>query len=94
MVSQAAPWLPKTIRPADILADIALVYWPEEELTAPLAASGATLMQTGNSRKISSNGRDIVAVDYGPGKGWSRSAKLRNLAFGYEIDIQSVAIGP
>ena len=31
---------------------------------------------------------------HGDGEGWSRSAKLRNLAFGYEIDIRSIELSP
>jgi hypothetical protein len=92
IVSQPAPWLPKFIRPADILADIALVYWPREALADSLLASGATLTQTESGRTVSANGRDLVVVEYGPGKDWNRPAKLRNLAFGYEIDIQSAEI--
>lgn len=93
IVSQPAPWLPKFIRPADILADIALVYWPREALATSLVTSGATLAQTDDSRTVSANGHDLVVVEYGPGEGWGRSAKLRNLVFGYEIDIQSAEIG-
>ncbi len=29
---QAAAWLPPFIRPADILADVAIVYWPDKSL--------------------------------------------------------------
>lgn len=92
VVSQPAPWLPKFIRPADILADVALVYWPQEALAASLSASGVTLTQTENRRTISAGDRDLVVVEYGPAEGWNRSAKLRNLVFGYEIDIQSAEI--
>jgi hypothetical protein len=87
-----APWLPKFIRPADILADIALVYWPNSALANSLAVTGAVVAESASARRISANGRDVIAIDYGPGEGWNRSAKLRNLAFGYEIDIQSVEI--
>jgi hypothetical protein len=92
VVFRPAPWLPKFIRPADILADIALVYWPQEALAGALLASGAALTQTESGRTVSADGRDLVVVEYGPGKSWSRPAKLRNLAFGYEIDIQSMEI--
>jgi len=92
VTAQPAPWLPKFIRPADILADIALVYWPNGALADSLAATGATVTESADSRKISANGKDVIVIEYGPGEGWSRSAKLRNLAFGYEIDIQSAEI--
>ncbi len=88
-----APWLPQFVRPADILADVAIVYWPEKIVASSLARSGATLSADSRSRRISMGGRDIMVVEYGEGQGWNRSAKLRNLAFGYEIDIQSSESG-
>lgn len=92
VAADPAPWLPKFIRPADILADIALVYWPNSALTSSLTTTGATVTEGASTRRISYDGRDVIAIDYGPGEGWNRSAKLRNLAFGYEIDIQSAEI--
>ena len=89
-----APWLPAFIRPADILADIAIVYWPEEIVASSLASSGTTLSVSESDRKIRSAKRDLIVVEYGEGKGWNRAAKLRNLVFGYEIDIQSSEIAP
>lgn len=94
LVAEAAPWLPKFIRPADILADIALVYWPQEALQPALGAAGASLREAQGARVVSAGGRDLVVVDYGAGTGWNRSATLRNLVFGYEIEIQSAEIAP
>ena len=90
----AAPWLPSVVRPADILADIAIVYGPEKGVAQSVARAGATLTETDTTRTISSAGGDLMIVDYGSGEGWNRSAKLRNLAFGYEIDIQSAEVAP
>lgn len=92
VAAEPAPWLPKFIRPADILADIALVYWPSDTLAGSLTAAGATVAEGASTRRISYNGHDVIAINYSPGAGWNRSAKLRNLAFGYEIDIQSAEI--
>ena len=91
---QPAPWLPPILRPADILADFVIVYWPDEVVSSSLKASHAILTTTDRGRKISSGRRDLIVVEYGKGEGWNRSAKLRNLAFGYEIDIQSSANQP
>ena len=89
MTHEQADWLPPFIRPADILADVVIVHWPQKTVAAALAASGATVADAGNVRKISKGGRDLIVVEYGDGDGWNRSAKVQNLAFGYEIDIQS-----
>jgi hypothetical protein len=94
MNSEAAPWLPPLMRPADILADIAIVYGPGDEIAQSVANAGATLSETGTTRTIAKGNHDLIVVEYGEGSGWSRAAKLRNLAFGYEIDIRSVALSP
>ncbi len=94
MTSDAAPWLPSIVRPADILAAIVIVYGPEKTVAQSVKDAGATFTETGTTRTISRGNRDLVVVEYGSGQGWSRSAKLRNLAFGYEIDIQSAELAP
>lgn len=91
---EAAPWLPPLMRPADILADIAIVYAPEQDIAQAIARSGATLTATPAGRTIAKGNRDLIVVDYGEGEGWNRSAKLRNVAFGYEIDIRSTELSP
>jgi len=94
MSSEAAPWLPPLMRPADILADIAIVYGPGDEIAQSVANAGATLSETDTTRRIAKGNHDLIVVEYGDGTGWSRTAKLRNLAFGYEIDIRSVELSP
>jgi hypothetical protein len=89
---QPAPWLPPSLRPSNILADLTITYWPDPALRAALGE--ATITTTSQRRTISANGADIVVVEYGAGTGWNRSAHLRNLAFGYSLDIQSVQISP
>jgi hypothetical protein len=90
-----APWLPSFVRPADFLADIAIVFWPADVLQDALKGTGAVVREWHRIRTISLDKRDIVSVKYGrDGEGWNRTAKLKNLAFGYEIDIQSAELGP
>lgn len=92
--ADAAASLPPIMRPADVLADIAIVYGSDQTVSDAIAKSGAVLSTTAAARTISKGGHELIAVDYGAGDGWNRSAKLRNLAFGYEIDIQSAEIAP
>jgi hypothetical protein len=88
-VYQPAPWLPPTLRPANILADFVICYWPDDAIAAAIKDSGATLVTVDGKRKIMRGSRELIVVEYGPGSGWNRAAKLRNIAFGYEIDVQS-----
>jgi hypothetical protein len=87
---EPAPWLPPVFRPADILASMAIAYGPEAPIRAALAR--ATVTTTAARRTVAVDGKPVVIVDYGQGDGWSRPAHVRNAAFGYELDIQSVEL--
>jgi hypothetical protein len=89
---EPAPWLPPIFRPADILTSMTIAYGPEDAIRAALADAGATVTTTAARRTVAIDGKPLVVVDYGQGDGWSRSAHVRNAAFGYELDIQSVAL--
>jgi hypothetical protein len=94
--SETAPWLPTAIRPQNMLADIGLLYWPEAAIRAGLVGAGAALQTDRQGRSITENGREIVHIEYDPpgGPAWTGTAHLRNLAFGYSLDIQSAAVDP
>ena len=87
----AAPWLPAGLKAENILADVAIMYWPEEAVRRGLAHSAAVLSADSHGRSITANGREIIHVEYGPQQGdaWAASARYRNIAFGYELDLQS-----
>lgn len=87
-----APWFPVTVRPADILEDIAIVQWPVDAVASSLSACGAAITATANGRDVTAGKRDLIAVTYEKGEGWNRAAHLRNIAFGFNIDIQSVEL--
>lgn len=89
---EAASWLPAAIRPGNVLADIAILYWPQTAVQAALAHSGAVATTTATGRSIAAGGTEIVHVDYDDAgaRDWNGAAHLRNLAFGYRLDIQSV----
>ncbi len=91
---EAAAWLPAAIKPGNVLADIAILYWPQAAVEAALASSGATVATTASGRSIAIGGAEIVHVDYDDAgaRDWNGTARLRNLAFGYQLDIQSVSV--
>lgn len=94
---QAAPWLPAGLRPENMLADIVLLYWPETVVRRTLAAAGGTLVSGPHSRLVMAGGKEVMRADYQPVAGespWTGRLHYRNLAWGYELDIQSSEVRP
>jgi hypothetical protein len=89
--TEAAPIVPAALRSENILADIAIVYWPAAAVRRGLAGTSATLYDDDRERVISDHGREVVRVAYGGPheQTWTKVAHLRNIAFGYELDLQS-----
>jgi hypothetical protein len=91
--TEAAPWLPASVNPANMLADIALLYWPEALLRPALLAGGARLEASTTQRSIFAGVEEVVRIDYAR-PGWGGQALLRNLAFGYSLRVNSVLLAP
>lgn len=91
MVIDRAPWLPEAVRPGSMLADIVVLYWPEHAVRKALAPAGCTLLATPKTRKVRCGAGDVLRAKYDwPVEGkWSGSLQYSNLAWGYEIDVQS-----
>lgn len=88
----AAPWLPPSLHAENILADIVLLYWPEDTVRRILAPSGAVLLSDSRSRSVQVGGQEVMRADYQPDDGtnpWSGRLHYRNSAWGYELDILS-----
>ncbi len=83
--------VPAALSPADLLAALAIIYWPLDAVRAGLAPSGASLV-SGRGRSVVVQGREVVSVEYeGPeARSWSGVARYRNLALGLELDVHSV----
>lgn len=92
-----APWVPAGLRPEHMLADIVLLYWPEDAVRRALAPSGGTLVSGARSRLVTIGEKEVMRADYQPASGddpWTGRLHYRNLAWGYELDIQSSEVRP
>lgn len=79
---------PSNLSAERLLADLMLVYAPEDELRA--AISGGKLVTVGDRvRRIFRDGRELIEVTRPAGDPWSGEATLTNFAFDYALDIQS-----
>ena len=87
---EAEPGLPQGLRLANILADLAIVYWPADAVERGLPRS-VEVREEGNERSIFAGGHEVIRVDYDapPGCGWPELAHYRNEAFGYALDLHS-----
>jgi Protein of unknown function (DUF3261) len=93
---ESAPWLPASVRPGSMLADIVVLYWPEAAVHKALAPAGCKLVATAKSRKVRC-GNDTVLMakyDWPTGAKWDGTLRYSNLAWGYEIEAQSKEMTP
>lgn len=89
---EAAPWLPEAMQPGPVLADIVVLYWPEDAVRRALAAAGATLTADATRRTVLIDGKPVLEAEYQfvPGVAWPHKVRYRNLAWGYSMEIDSV----
>jgi len=91
----ASPFLPKEVRPGAMLADIVALYWPEAVVRRALAPAGGTLAATPDTRAVfDSKGREVLRAEYQSGSDhpWSGGLHYRNLAWGYDIDVETLQV--
>jgi len=91
----AASWLPDTLRPGNMLADIVMIYWPEAAVRAALTGASLETRPDGGRTVRSADGTEVVRIDYGTSAGaWSGRLQMKNLAWGYDLDIRSEETTP
>ena len=90
VTAETAPWVPEALRPGSMLADLIVIYWPEAAVRRALPPGGE-VVQEARGRTIRINGADVLRVDYGwaAGARWNGTLRYSNLAWGYEIEVQS-----
>jgi len=93
--TEAASIVPAVLRAGNILADMAIVYWPVVAVRRGLVSTSASLYEEGNERTISFKDHVVVQVVYdNPHEAtWPESAHLHNFAYGYELDLRSTITG-
>ncbi len=92
--SQLADWLPPGIRADAIFADMMVLYGQPAALQTALAASGCTLEAGKSSRLLQCGGKDVLRAEFDlkAPKRLNGSIHYANLAWGYEVDIQSAEV--
>jgi hypothetical protein len=80
-----APWLPPQVRGERVLDDLQFALWPAQAIRAALPA-GWTLVEEGRERRLEQAGKAWLLVEPLP----DGRVRLRNLAEGYELVIESL----
>jgi len=86
---ERAPWLPETLPPENVLADIVLLFWPEEAVRRGL--DGGELAVSPTSRSIRRGSEEVIAITY-DGDPWTGTARLANRPRNYTIEVRSQAL--
>lgn len=90
---EKAKWLPAQLQPENILADIVLLYWPDQAVRHALSGSAVQLLVNENGRAILAGEQKVWQADYQAkteNNRWSGKLHYRNLALDYEFSVQSV----
>jgi hypothetical protein len=93
---ESASWLPASVRPGSMLADIVMLYWPEAAVGKALAPAGCKLLVTAKSREVRCGNDTVLSAkyDWPAGAKWNGTLHYSNLAWRYEIEAQSKEITP
>ena len=91
--AEQASWLSISVPPENLIADLALVYWPIAELTEALP-SNVTVIEASGRRTINSQGKTLVIVEYSKGPGQLEIVTLENKVLGYLVTTQSTVLSP
>ncbi|PWC35983.1 DUF3261 domain-containing protein [Azospirillum sp. TSO35-2] len=93
---ETAPWLPASVRPGSMLADLVVLYWPEAVVRRALAAAGGDLTEEPHARTVRLDGKELLHADHSwtTGGPWTGTMHYVNRAWGYEIDVQSQEAAP
>jgi hypothetical protein len=93
---ESAPWLPASVRPGSMIADIVVLYWPEAAVRKALASADCKLLATAKSRKVRCGNDTVLSAkyDWPSGAKWDGTLQYSNLAWGYEIEAQSKEMTP
>ncbi len=83
-----APWLPPQVRGERVLDDLQFALWPADAIRAALPG-GWTLVDAGAGRQLEQDGKAWLVLE----RLDPQRVRLRNLAEGYELVIESMDMG-
>ncbi|MBF0460369.1 MAG: DUF3261 domain-containing protein [Magnetococcales bacterium] len=91
LAEHRAHWLPDGLQGNDIIAQLLLIFAPEQALAQGIR--GAELRTSPLHRALFQEGQEIISIDY-PDNMWNGVVHLHNQAMQYDLTIHSVEIAP
>jgi Protein of unknown function (DUF3261) len=94
LVSEKASFLPDSVRPENLLADLIAVYWPAPVVQQALAATDAKVQDDGHHRVIAAGDAELLTADYAwtSKSGLAGTMKYANLSWGYTVSVKSLEV--
>lgn len=95
VVYDVADWVPASLRPQNMLADLIVMYWPQDVVSA--AMPGATVTTSATGRTVVQDGKVLMQVTYAPahsGDIWSGQTRYHNNLWNYSLTIDQAALEP
>ena len=94
MTVETAPWLPSAARPASMLSDVVVLFFPIGAVRQALAAAGCELAITKRTRVVRCGEGQIIQAEYDEQSTalWNGKLRYSNLAWGYEAEVRSAEL--
>lgn len=96
LMVEPAPWLPPEVRPANILADVIVLFFPTAAVRKALETSGCDLALSAQKRVVRCGETEVLRAEYEgrPSSPWNSKLRYSNLAWGYEAEVRSAEVTP
>jgi hypothetical protein len=94
MTVDTAPWLPAAARPASMLSDVVVLFFPTGAVRQALATAGCELAITKRTRTVHCGETAVLQAEYDERSSalWNGKLRYSNLAWGYEAEVRSVEL--
>ncbi len=91
---ETAAWLPPAVRPASMMADVAVLFFPTAAARQALAAAGCELAISKRTRIVRCGEAEVIRAEYEERASapWNGKLRYSNLAWGYEAEVRSAEV--
>lgn len=92
IVIDKAPLLPPQMRPAAVLADMQMAFWPAPAVARNLAAAGLALDAGDNRRTIRRGDNTVAVIAYADSDPWRGRVEFEQRAWNYRYSVDTLEL--